>query len=78
VRRLEQALHAARVRGLDRLLVITGRGWGNREQKPILREHVAAWLRGAEGARYGVKDIRVVHRGGALELRLSPIPSEPR
>src|SRR5690349_7512574 len=34
LRRVAQALHAARVRGRKRLLVITGAGWGNPDQKP--------------------------------------------
>ncbi len=70
LRRLELELHAARVRGEERLLVITGRGWGNQKQRPILRGKVETWLRGADGARYRVAEIRVVSKGGALELRL--------
>ncbi len=72
LRRLEQELHVARVRGESALLVVTGRGWGNPEQKPILRKKVEAWLRGELGRRLGVQDVRVVSKGGALELRLRP------
>ncbi len=72
LRRLSQELHAARVRGTSQLLVITGRGWGNLEQKPILRKKVEAWLRGPEGRDFGVADVQVAHKGGALEVRLKP------
>jgi DNA-nicking Smr family endonuclease len=71
LRRVAQALHAARVRGQDRLLVITGAGWGNPDQKPVLRPRVEAWLRGPEGRALGVKDVRRVHDGGALDVLLS-------
>lgn len=70
LRRLTQELHAARVRGLRRLLVITGAGWGNPDQKPVLRPRVEAWLRGPEGRAAGVKDVRRVHKGGALDVLL--------
>lgn len=70
LRRLAQELHATRVRGETRLRVITGRGWGNLEQKPILRKRVESWLRGAEGARFGVSDVQVTSKGGALDVRL--------
>jgi DNA-nicking Smr family endonuclease len=68
--RLAQALHAARVRGAAGVLVITGRGWGNREQQPILRGKVEDWLRGPDGRRLGVQGFEVAHKGGALEVRL--------
>ena len=70
LRRLAQALHAARVAGAPELLVITGRGWGNREQRPVLRGRVEAWLRGEEGQRLGVRGCRVVAKGGALVVSL--------
>ena len=70
LRRIAQALHAARVRGHLRLLVITGAGWGNPDQKPVLRPAVEAWLRGPEGRALGVKDVRRTHKGGALDVRL--------
>lgn len=71
LRRVAQALHTARVRGWRRLLVITGAGWGNPDWQPVLRPRVEAWLRGQEGRAAGVKDVRRVHRDGALEVRLS-------
>ena len=70
LRRVAQALHAARVRRHDRILVITGAGWGNPDQKPVLRPRVEAWLRGSEGRALGVKDVQRVHDGGALAVRL--------
>lgn len=71
IRRLAQALHAARVRRRSSLLVITGAGWGNAERKPVLRSGIEAWLRGPEGLALGVKDVRRVHRDGALDVRLA-------
>lgn len=71
LRRVAQALHAARVRGHKRLLVITGAGWGNADQKPVLRPGVEAWLRGPEGRALGVKDVQRTHRDGALSVTLT-------
>jgi len=71
LRRLAQALHTARVRGDDELLVITGRGMGNERGEPVLRRRVEAWLRGAPGRERGVVDVRVTSKGGALQVRLS-------
>jgi DNA-nicking Smr family endonuclease len=56
LRRVAQALHAARVRRRRVLLVITGAGWGNADGKPVLRPKVEAWLRGPEGLYF------VMHR----------------
>jgi len=71
LRRLTQAVHTVRVRGEARLLVITGRGWGNLAQKPLLRRKVEDWLLSPEGRALGVEDYQVVRRGGALDVRLS-------
>ena len=70
LRRLSRGIHTARVRGADRLLVITGRGLGNPLQQPVLRKRVEAWLRSPEGRRAGALRFRVVSRGGALEVDL--------
>lgn len=70
LRRLEQELHACRVRGKTELLAITGRGWGNLEQKPILRKKVEAWLRGPRGKALGVSRVTIEHKGGALGIQL--------
>ena len=73
-RRLGQALHEARVRGRAELLVITGRGMGNRTQEPILRRRLETWLRGSEGRRFGVARVELASRGGALRIRFSASP----
>jgi len=70
LRRVAQELHAARVRGLARVIVITGAGWGNRDQKPVLRPELEAWLRGPAGRAAGVKDVQRTRGDGALELTL--------
>ena len=54
----------------SRVLVVTGAGWGNKDQKAVLRPRVEAWLRGPEGRALGVKDVQRVHRDGALEVLL--------
>jgi DNA-nicking Smr family endonuclease len=69
-RALARELHAARVRGIARVVVITGRGFGNLRQEPILRTKVEAWLRSDEARRLGVRGFRRVHRDGALEVDL--------
>ena len=70
-RALARELHAARVRGEVKVLAITGRGFGNRLQEPILRGKVEAWLASEEGKRLGVLGFRRVHRDGALEIDLA-------
>lgn len=70
IRRLGQGLHAARVSGRRSVLVITGRGWGNRERKPVLRQHVERWLAGPEARRHGVRGFELAAKGGALNVRL--------
>lgn len=69
-RRLRQALHTARVQRAPRLRVVTGRGWGNLRQEPVLRRRVEAWLASPEGRQAGVRGFRVTARGGALDLDL--------
>jgi DNA-nicking Smr family endonuclease len=71
LRRLGQALHTARVRGDDELLVITGRGTGNETGRPVLRRRVEEWLRGPEGRGRGVGRVEVTAKGGALRVHLS-------
>jgi len=68
LRRLAQAVHAARVQGARELLVVTGRGWGNALQQPILRTRVETWVASAEGQRLRLRVLRTVHQGGALVL----------
>ncbi len=72
LRRVIQELHASRVRGLRRLRLITGRGWGNARQEPVLRTRIEAWLRGPEAASFGVQRFERSAKGGALEVFLTP------
>lgn len=58
------------MRGESRVRLITGRGWGNREQKPILRKKVEAWLGSPEGRRAGARSWQVAAKGGALDVKL--------
>jgi len=77
LRRLASELRTCRVRGDPVLLVITGRGYGNRLQQPILRTKVEAWLEGPDGRALGVRSWTRTSRGGALEVRLAR-PGEGR
>jgi DNA-nicking Smr family endonuclease len=70
LRRLAQGIHACRVRRVDRLRIITGRGWGNLRQQPILRPRVEQWLAGPDGRRLGVLRIEVAEDGGSLLVDL--------
>jgi DNA-nicking Smr family endonuclease len=71
LRRLASELRTCRVRGDRVLLVITGRGYGNRLQQPILRTRVEAWLDSPEGRALGALSWTRTARGGALEVRLA-------
>lgn len=73
LRRAAREIHARRVRHIDRLKIITGKGWGNRLQQPVLRPKVEQWLSGPEGRRAGVLGFAVADDGGSLivELRSS-------
>lgn len=73
LRRLRQELHAARVRGLGTLRVITGRGWGNRRQEPVLRGRVESWLATDEARALGVRTFVRVAKGGALDVSLTTV-----
>jgi len=77
LRRLASELRTCRVRGDRTLVVITGRGFGNRLQQPILRGRVEAWLDGPEGRALGALSWTRTSRGGALEVRLAH-PDDPR
>lgn len=71
LRRLKSELHTCRVRGDEALVVITGQGFGNKLQQPVLRTQVEAWLDGPEGRALGVRSWERTHRGGALEVHLA-------
>jgi hypothetical protein len=70
LRRAAREIHACRVRRIDRLKIITGKGWGNLKQEPILRPKVERWLSGPEGRRLGVLDFEVADDGGSLVVRI--------
>ena len=70
LRRVAQGIHGCRVRRMDRLKIITGRGWGNRLQQPVLRPKVEQWLAGPEGQRLGVLRFEVADEGGSLVVEL--------
>jgi DNA-nicking Smr family endonuclease len=69
LRRVEQGLHGARVAGMGTLTIITGRGFGNRLQAPVLRGQVERFLE-REKVRLGVLDFSLTSQGGALLVRL--------
>jgi DNA-nicking Smr family endonuclease len=70
LRRVAQGIHACRVRRMDRVKIITGRGWGNLRQQPVLRPKVEQWLAGTEGKRLGVLRYDVADEGGSLVVVL--------
>ena len=70
LRRVEREIHTCRVRRVERLKIITGRGWGNLKQQPILRTKVERWLAGPEGRRLGVLEFEVADDGGSLVVRI--------
>ena len=70
LRRVAQGIHACRVRRMERLKIITGRGWGNLLQQPILRPRIEQWLAGPEGTRLGVLRFEVADEGGSLVVEL--------
>jgi DNA-nicking Smr family endonuclease len=70
-RRAFQELHASRLRRESGLILVTGRGYGNRTQEPILRKHLQQWLKGPEAIQLGVLDVQVTSKGGALLVRIS-------
>lgn len=69
IRRLSQELHAWRVQGVGRALVITGRGMKS-EGRPILAPLVEKWFRSTEARALGIAEWKATNRGGAFELRL--------
>jgi DNA-nicking Smr family endonuclease len=70
LRRVAQGIHACRVRRRDRLRIITGRGWGNLRQQPVLRPKVEQWLAGPDGKRLGVLRFEIGRDGGSLIVTL--------
>jgi DNA-nicking Smr family endonuclease len=72
LRRLEQGLHTARAMGSTEVIVIAGRGIGNRTGRAVLREKVLAWLQSPAGRRLGVRSSTPMAKGGALRVQLGP------
>lgn len=70
LRKLERELHAARVRRVADLLVITGAGHGSRTGEAVLRDAVEGFLRGSRAREIGVLSFQRTHREGALVVRL--------
>jgi DNA-nicking Smr family endonuclease len=70
-RAVARALHTWRVQGVERAVLVTGRGYGNKRQEPILRGKMEAWLDGAQARSLGVRSWRRVARDGALEVVLA-------
>ena len=70
LRRVAQGIHGCSVRRMNRLKIITGRGWGNLRQQPVLRPKVEQWLAGPEGIRMGVLRFDVADGGGSLVVEL--------
>jgi DNA-nicking Smr family endonuclease len=70
LRRVAQEIHACRVKLRESLKIITGKGWGNLRQQPILRPKVERWLQGPDGRRLGVVSFDVADDGGSLIVHL--------
>lgn len=69
-RAIALALQTWRVQGVERAVLVTGRGYGNLRQEPVLRTKVEQWLRGDAARRLGVKSYQRVARDGAIEVLL--------
>jgi DNA-nicking Smr family endonuclease len=70
LRRAAREIHSCRVRRVDRLKIITGKGWGNLLQQPVLRPKVEQWLSGPDGKRAGVLGFVVADDGGSLIVEI--------
>jgi len=68
-----RALHTWRVQGVERAVLVTGRGWSNARQEPILRTKLEAWLSSAEARRLGVRAWRRTSKDGALEIAIARV-----
>lgn len=74
LRHLERALTVFRSMGVDRVRIITGRGWGSPDGKARLKPAVREWLLGATGRRLGVSELSEASRGGAFDVLLVRVP----
>ena len=70
LRRLEQGLHTARVRGARRVRVITGRGWGSAQGQSVLTPLVRQWLEGERARDLGIASFQSSGKGGAFDITL--------
>jgi len=75
--RLRSELHTCRVRGDRALVVVTGRGYGNRLQQPLLRTQVEAWLDSPEGRALGADGVWDVVPGDAAPFRTRILVRRP-
>jgi len=69
MRRLAQEMHGWRVRGLERALIITGRGIGS-DAGPVLAPLVEAWLKAESARGIGIVSWKSTHAGGAFDVRM--------
>jgi DNA-nicking Smr family endonuclease len=77
LRRLTQELHAWRLRGVPRALVITGHG-AQRDSEPVLAPLVEGWLATPDARALGVASWKPTHRGGAFEVSFAWAGKETR
>ncbi|MBI5434120.1 MAG: Smr/MutS family protein [Planctomycetes bacterium] len=70
-RLVRHALHTWRRQGVESAVIVTGRGYGNARQEPVLRTKLEHWLDAAEARGLGVRSWRRVAREGALEIQLA-------
>ncbi|MCK6448785.1 MAG: Smr/MutS family protein [Planctomycetes bacterium] len=70
-RLVRHALHTWRLQGVENAVLVTGRGWGNARQEPVLRTKLERWLETPDARALGVRQWRRVARDGALEVSLA-------
>ncbi len=68
---MTHALHTWRRQGVTTAVLVTGRGYGNAKQEPVLRTKLEVWLSSDEARKLGVKTWRRVSRDGALEIDIA-------
>lgn len=75
-RRVAAELTRYRASGVNEVLVITGAGHGSLAGRARLAPAIERWLRSEAGRSVGVSSVRMLARGGALEVRITK--SKPR
>ncbi|MCE9596308.1 MAG: Smr/MutS family protein [Planctomycetes bacterium] len=68
---VRRALHTWRLQGVEVAVLVTGRGYGNAKQEPVLRTKVERWLDTPDARGLGVRSWRRVAKDGALEVTLA-------